>query len=174
MMHGALQQPVTWAEDRALQRCNPSAVPGVGVKTGPDQGPSDQGRPGRTTTSHQHESEKPVWHDARLPTARRLLPLANADRPEFQFTLNQDKAVEGIVMTDVAEALAAIETWTPDEQAELAQRIRERLVSQGWVPESSPEQLAEIERRLDDALLHPENVVTWDEVVAHARRRKAP
>jgi hypothetical protein len=85
MMLRALQPQTTWAEDRALQRCNPSAVPGVGVKTGPDQV-----RPGHTHTSQQHHSAKPLWHDATVPTAGRPLPLANADRCEFQFTLNQD------------------------------------------------------------------------------------
>jgi hypothetical protein len=90
MNRGALQQRTTWAEDRALQRCNPSAVPGVGVKTGPDQVSRDQVRPGRFTTSHQHQSAKPVWQDAGLPTAGCVPLFANADRSEFQFTLNQD------------------------------------------------------------------------------------
>lgn len=85
MIRGALQRHTTWAEDRALQRCNPSTIPGVGVKTGPDDL-----RPSRTPTSHQHQSEKPGWHDANLFPAGRPLPLANADRPEFQLTLNQD------------------------------------------------------------------------------------
>ena len=85
MICRALQPQLTWAEDRALQRCNPSAAPGVGVKTGPDVL-----RPGRFTTSHQHQSAKPVWHDARLQPAGSLLQLAIADQSEFQFTLNQD------------------------------------------------------------------------------------
>jgi hypothetical protein len=86
MNHGALQPRLTWAEDRALQRCNPSAVPGVDVKTGPDH----LAQPGYHTTSQQHKSEKPEWHDATLFLHGRSLPLANVNRSEFQFTLNQD------------------------------------------------------------------------------------
>jgi hypothetical protein len=37
MTNGALQTMVTWAEDRATQRCDPSAVPGA--KTGAGAGP---------------------------------------------------------------------------------------------------------------------------------------
>jgi len=86
MNRGALQPQMTWAEDRALQRCNPSAVPGVGVKTGSDH----LVRPGHHHTSQQHDSAKPEWHDATLFPAGRPLPRANANRSEFQFTLNQD------------------------------------------------------------------------------------
>jgi hypothetical protein len=82
----ALQRLMTWVEDTALQRCNRSAIPGVGVKAGPDQF-----RPGHSTTSHQHQSEKPVWHDATLPTAGRLSRLANTNQPKFQFTLSQHR-----------------------------------------------------------------------------------
>jgi hypothetical protein len=85
MIRRALQLPLAWAEDRALQRCNPSAVPGVGVKAGPETL-----RPGHTSTSHQHQSAKPVWQDARLRLAGRRSSLTNADQTEFQFTLNQD------------------------------------------------------------------------------------
>ena len=85
MIRNALQRQTTWVEDTALQRCNRSAASGVGVKAGPDHL-----RPGRSTTSHQHQSEKPVWHDATRPTAGRHHSLANANQPKFQFTLNQD------------------------------------------------------------------------------------
>jgi hypothetical protein len=96
MIHGALQQRLAWAEDRALQRCGhrpkggPSAVPGVGVKTGPNDL-----RSGRFHPSHQHQSAKPVWQDVRLHTAGRPPSLANADQPEFQFTVNQDTSIRG-------------------------------------------------------------------------------
>ncbi len=85
MIRTALQRQTTWAEDTALQRCNRSAVPGVGVKAGPDHS-----RPGHITTSHQHQSEKPVWHDATRPTAGCHHSLANANHTKFQFTLSQD------------------------------------------------------------------------------------
>lgn len=89
MNHGALQPRMTWAEDRALQRCNPSAVPGVDVKTGPDH----LARPGHTITSQQHQRAKPEWQDATLFPHGRPLPLANPNRTGFQFTLNQDNTI---------------------------------------------------------------------------------
>jgi transposase InsO family protein len=54
-----LQHETTWAEDRATQRCDPSAVPGVGVKrcAGPQIGASP-------IPSLQHQCAKPDWHDA--------------------------------------------------------------------------------------------------------------
>jgi len=88
MILPALQRSPTWAEDTALQRCNRSAVPEVGVKAGPDQL-----RSGSSTTSHQHQSEKPVWHDATLPIAGRASQLANANCSRFHFTLNQDTSL---------------------------------------------------------------------------------
>jgi hypothetical protein len=98
MIHHTAQSRLTWAEDTALLRSNRSAVPGVGVKTGPDQVRSDRVRPGRYPTSHQHHREKPVWQDARLSPARSPLPLANANRSEFQFTLNQDTRGSEVVI----------------------------------------------------------------------------
>jgi hypothetical protein len=58
-----LQHQTTWAEDRATQRCDPSAVPGVGVKrcAGPSIGASP-------IPSLQHQCAKPDWHDANLTT----------------------------------------------------------------------------------------------------------
>lgn len=55
-----LHQQATWAEDRAMLRSNPSAVPGVGVKR--CAGPSD-----RRVAPHpslQNQCAKPDWHDA--------------------------------------------------------------------------------------------------------------
>jgi putative addiction module component (TIGR02574 family) len=73
-------------------------------------------------------------------------------------------------MTKIAAPLDSIEHWPLDEQVALAEQLRERLVTQGWVPDSSAAQLAEIERRLADAEANPDDVVTWDDVVNHVRR----
>jgi transposase InsO family protein len=60
----ALQHQTTWAEDRAMQRCNLSADPGVGVKrcAGPEH------RRIAHHTSLQHQCAKPDWHDATVTT----------------------------------------------------------------------------------------------------------
>jgi hypothetical protein len=63
----ALQQRTTWAEDKAMQRCNPSADPGA----------ESEGRAASLTRrrppSHLHswhQSDKPDWHDADITTGK--------------------------------------------------------------------------------------------------------
>ena len=100
----ALKPLPTWAEDTALQRCNRSADSGVGVKAGPEHF-----RPGHLTTSHQHQSEKPVWHDATLPTAGRPSSLANANPSKFQFTLSQHMEAMGVGRPVVASQIGGLQ-----------------------------------------------------------------
>jgi hypothetical protein len=59
-----LQHQMTWAEDRATQRCDLSAGPGVGVKrcARPPIGASP-------IPSLQHQCANPDWHDASLTTS---------------------------------------------------------------------------------------------------------
>lgn len=97
-MHGgALQPTLAWAEDRALlgsghrPKGGPSAGPGV--KTG-------DGATHRRPTPFPHFSG--IGMNAKKPTrnrsATRSWPysrLANANRPKFQFTVNQDTGRAG-------------------------------------------------------------------------------
>ena len=78
----------TWTEDRATQRCDPSAVQGPRPKAGRRSLP-----PAFTPLRDRHQSEKPSRHDAATSSAGCPSPLANVDRPKFQFTLNQDREV---------------------------------------------------------------------------------
>ena len=80
-----LQPEVAWAEDRATQRCDPSADPGAKTGAGhvPALLPSSPLR-------DWHQSDKPSRHDAATLLAGCLPQLANAKRQEFQFPLNQD------------------------------------------------------------------------------------
>jgi hypothetical protein len=63
-----LQHQTTWAEDRATQRCDPSADPGgrdrrmggAPAQQAPPSFPFDLG----------HQSDKPDWHDATVTTGR--------------------------------------------------------------------------------------------------------
>ncbi len=91
MRRDALQRPMAWAEDRATQRCDPSADPGA--KTGAGIGPSgliplSPSQPLRTW----HQRAKPWRHDAATIPAGCPFLLANANRSKFQFTVNQDTA----------------------------------------------------------------------------------
>jgi hypothetical protein len=85
-----LQPKAAWAEDRATQRCDPSADPGA--KT--------EGRAVRRLTAAAarpstlrdwHRSDKPSRHDAATLPAGCPPQVANANRQEFQFPLNQDR-----------------------------------------------------------------------------------
>ena len=92
MLAAALQRPMAWAEDRATQRCDPSADPGA--KTEGAAGQLTYGRPSRLPALHPlrdwHQSDKPSRQDAATQSAGCIPQLANANRPTFQFLLNQD------------------------------------------------------------------------------------
>ncbi len=81
-----LQPKAAWAEDRATQRCDPSAAPGA--KTGARARTSLALLPFHLLRDW-HESDKPSRHDAATLLAGCLSQFANAERQEFQFPLNQ-------------------------------------------------------------------------------------
>jgi hypothetical protein len=87
MVHALLQPTLAWAEDRATQRCDPSAVPGA--KTGAGAGHSLAPFPSLPLRDW-HQSDKPSRHDAATLLAGRPSQLANFKRQEFQFPVNQD------------------------------------------------------------------------------------
>ena len=81
-----LQPKAAWAEDRATQRCDPSADPGA--KTGAGARYSLALLPFYPLRDW-HQSDKPSRQDAAtLPTGC-LSQLANAERQKFQFPVNQ-------------------------------------------------------------------------------------
>ena len=82
------QSPSTWAEDRATQRCDPSAVPGA--KTEGRAVLASGGHPISLHLRNWHQSAKPSRHDAATVLTRCPSSIANADLPKFQFTVNQD------------------------------------------------------------------------------------
>jgi len=88
MFHAVLQPKVAWAEDRALLRSNPSAVPGA--KTGAGARHSLALLPFLHPLRDWHQSDKPSRQDAATLLAGCPSQLANAKRQEFQFPLNQD------------------------------------------------------------------------------------
>ena len=75
-------------------------------------------------------------------------------------------------MTSVSTALKETEAWPLDEQLELMHRMWDRLLDSGWQPELTDELRAELDRRLDELDAHPENTVSWEELVANLRRSK--
>jgi len=87
MSNGALQPMLTRAEDRATQRCDPSAVPGAKTE---DRAVVQHAAARSSPLRDWHPRDKPSRHDAATSLTRRPFPLANADWPTFQFTVNQD------------------------------------------------------------------------------------
>jgi putative addiction module component (TIGR02574 family) len=73
---------------------------------------------------------------------------------------------------EVAKVLAQTEGWPVADRMELVHELWERLVNAGNVPLMSDEQRAEIDRRLDDLDANPQNLLTWDEVMARLRLPK--
>jgi hypothetical protein len=89
MSSGALQTMSPWAEDRAPQRCDPSAdpVPKTGAGIGPD-GPIPVS-PFALPLRFWFQCVKPSRHDAATLWTGCPSPLANPGGREFQFTVNQ-------------------------------------------------------------------------------------
>ena len=88
MTRERLQPTMTWAEDRATQRCDPSAD--SGAETGVGIGLH---RPVPSLALRDwHQSDKPSQQDAAILQAGCPLQLANHRPPRFQFTVNQDSS----------------------------------------------------------------------------------
>jgi hypothetical protein len=88
MMDRVLQRNAAWTEDRATQRCDPSADPGA--NTGAWARHFLALLPFHPLRDW-HESDKPSRHDAATLLAGCPSQFANTERQEFQFPLNQDK-----------------------------------------------------------------------------------
>src|SRR6185437_6961502 len=82
----ALQPESAWAEDRALLRSNPSAVPGAEVGAGVKCPSTLHPFPLRSWP----QSDKPSRHDAATASVGCPSQLVNANRSTLQFPLNQD------------------------------------------------------------------------------------
>jgi hypothetical protein len=65
MLRGELQPTLTWAEDRATQTCDPSAVPGA--KTGAVAEPRCSALLPLFLLRDWHQRAKPSRHDAAIP-----------------------------------------------------------------------------------------------------------
>ena len=86
MRHAALRWPMTWAEDRALLRSNPSADPGA--ETGAGAKPRFAPLPSPSLRD-RHQGVKPSRPEAATSSAGCRSSIANRPNREFQFTGNQ-------------------------------------------------------------------------------------
>lgn len=69
----------------------------------------------------------------------------------------------------VAKVLAETGQWSVEERVELLHALWDQLVQAGGPPTLTKQDRAELDRRLDDLNAHPENVLTWEEVLARLR-----
>jgi putative addiction module component (TIGR02574 family) len=76
------------------------------------------------------------------------------------------------MLMDPTTALQAVQAWPMDEQLDFVFRLWDHLLDSGWQPELTDELKAELDRRLAAHQADPENVLTWEQVVARVRRRQ--
>lgn len=86
--------------------------------------------------------------------------LSADERVEFVHALWHDiggdpsPVVNGIDVSGMSKA----------ERIELAQTVWDSVVDEGFIPELTTEQKAEIDRRIRDHEANPDDVVSWDDV----------
>jgi len=84
------ESPLTWAEDRATQRCDPRADPRAKTDESGRVRPASRVRPSLPPHPDWHQIDKPSRHDAAIPSTGCRPTFTNSNHPQFQFTLNQD------------------------------------------------------------------------------------
>ncbi len=73
---------------------------------------------------------------------------------------------------DTATAIAVLEALPVEERIEIASRLWDGAVDEGWVPKPSEELLAELRRRLANFDANPSSGVTWEQVAAYIKRQR--
>ena len=61
-------------------------------------------------------------------------------------------------------------TLSRSDRIELAQRVWANIVENGYDPDPAPEQMAELERRIEEMRKHPERGIPWEQVKADIQR----
>jgi putative addiction module component (TIGR02574 family) len=72
---------------------------------------------------------------------------------------------------DVQTVVNEVGSWPVEDRLRLMEEIWEGLLDQGYEPELTEMQKAELDRRLADDDAAPDDVVSWEEVKAEALRR---
>jgi putative addiction module component (TIGR02574 family) len=74
---------------------------------------------------------------------------------------------------NVATALKEIEGWSLDDQIDLAQQLWDRLWIQAGSPGLTDDQKAELDRLLEALKAKPDDVLGWESIVEHMKRKRA-
>lgn len=72
----------------------------------------------------------------------------------------------------VATIIEQIEELNPDQKADLVYHVWNQLVDSGWQPPLSESHATVLDRRLAALDANPSAVLSWDEIVAYARRER--
>jgi putative addiction module component (TIGR02574 family) len=70
-----------------------------------------------------------------------------------------------------AEIMKAAKALPLEQRIELAQELWDDIAEQGFDPDLTPEQIAELDRRTERALAHPERCRPLEDVVADIEKR---
>jgi putative addiction module component (TIGR02574 family) len=71
---------------------------------------------------------------------------------------------------DPTAVLEAVQNWPLEDQLHLVFDVWDRLVEAGWQPELTDDLKAELDRRLAAHQQDPNNVRSWEDVLARVRR----
>ena len=72
---------------------------------------------------------------------------------------------------DLKALLDEVDSWPVEDRIRLVQEVWDRLVDRGDEPGLTPEQTAELDRRLAEDDAAPDDVVPWEHVKAEALAR---
>ena len=71
---------------------------------------------------------------------------------------------------DANATLEAVREWPVEERLDLVFRLWDQLVEDGWQPEPGEELAAELDRRIAAHEANPNDVRTWEQVLARIRK----
>lgn len=73
---------------------------------------------------------------------------------------------------DMNATLRVVQEWPVEEQLEFLFRAWDTLLDSGHVPDTDADFLDEIDRRLAAHDANPNDVVTWEQIVARVKRQR--
>ena len=77
---------------------------------------------------------------------------------------------EGRALMDVATVLKEVDSWPVEDRLRLMEAMWDRMVEDGYEPELTEAQKAELERRMAELDENPGIAIPWEEVQAYVRR----
>jgi putative addiction module component (TIGR02574 family) len=73
---------------------------------------------------------------------------------------------------DMATALKEIRAWPVEDRLELVEQVWDSIAESDWKPELTEELKAKLDQRLEALDKNPDDVLTWEDIVAYVRRKR--